>query len=108
MSVTLSQPYTWGEFSIPPFKGEVWKVLLADDSPAGGYPITAAQVGLSHIIGAAVICIPGGSGYVFEWDCTNNKLMVWEPSGATSSPMVEVPDRTNLADISVVLLFIGL
>lgn len=60
--------------------------LTGDNSyPTGGYPVTAADFGLTDIIHVAIQ--QGRVGLIFEYDYVNQKVIFRYPTGgATASP----------------------
>ena len=73
---------------------------IAFDSsyPTGGEALTAANVGLGVL---DHITITSKGGYVFEYDYTNSKVLVYvEEAVAAGGPLLEVADTTNLATVT--------
>lgn len=83
---------------IPPFKGG-WIFGLVDITldnayTAGGWAITAANVGLPT--GGTLYCLipsPSKGGYVLEWDQVNGKLQAFqEADGAGAMAEIDAAD----------------
>lgn len=84
-------------------------VTLDNSYPAGGYPLTAQQLGLGA---NGVIFFVDGSmsktgGWTTAWDYTNGKLQVFDGSGAANAANHEVIATTNLATVVIRLLVMG-
>jgi hypothetical protein len=84
----------------------IHQVTLDTDYAAGGYAITAAQLGLSSI---DFVDCPGNGGYVCQWDYANSKLKVlYGNNDAADGPLIEVADgHDGIADLTVRLLARG-
>lgn len=84
-------------------------VTLDASYPAGGYPLTAAQLGLGT--NGVVVFVDAGmskvSGWVVAWDYTNGKLQVFDGSGAANAVSHEVAAATVLTGIVARILVWG-
>lgn len=91
-------------------KGHFYVVCDIDfDSsyPTGGESLTPGNVGL---VGIDFCVITAKSGYVFEYDYTNQKLMAYWPdyNETTAGVLVEVANTTDLSGVTDVKgFFIG-
>ncbi len=74
-------------------------VMTFDSSyPTGGEPLAASALGFSSI--TSVRIHPTG-GYVFEYDYTNKKVLVYvEEAVAAGGPLLELADTTDIATIA--------
>jgi len=74
-------------------------IALDSSYPTGGESITAASLGLVRIDD---MIIGNKSGYSFEWDATNSKLLAYQGdnTNAAAAPAVQVPDTTNLSTVT--------
>jgi ABC-type uncharacterized transport system permease subunit len=84
-------------------------VTLDGNYPAGGYPLTAQQLALG-LNGLIYLVLGSGSktaGWESGWDYTNNKLQVFDSSGAASVAMHEVAPSTVLTGVVCRLLVMG-
>lgn len=73
--------------------------------PTGGEPLTAADLGMTvaHRVEAQ-----STSGYVFEYDHANAKLLAYyvDNNGASDSAMIQVPNTTDLATLTGVRVIV--
>lgn len=70
--------------------------------PTGGESLTAANLGLGVI---DHVTIGAKSGYVFEYDYTNSKVIAYvEEAVAAGGALLEVADTTDLATLTGVRL----
>jgi hypothetical protein len=74
------------------------RVTLDSSYPTGGYTITPNQLGLGAI---DFVIANDRLGYSFDWDYTNNKLLVYRGDNANASPAPGV-QVSNGADLSAV------
>lgn len=85
-------------------------VTLDNSYPAGGYPLTPAQLGLGAN-GVVFMVDPGTvsktGGWLVGYDYTNAKLQVFDGSGVASVAMHEVAAATNLTGVVVRMLVFG-
>jgi hypothetical protein len=80
---------------------ETRKTIAFDSSyPTGGEPLTKGDLGFSAA--PTVVEIEPKSGYVFEYDFTNEKILAYygDNNNASDGPLIEVPNATNLATIT--------
>jgi hypothetical protein len=73
---------------------------LAFDSsyPTGGEALTAANLDLSTIL---FIIIEPNTGYVFQYDYTNSKVIAyWVDTTTDGAPMAQVVDTTNMSAVT--------
>lgn len=85
----------------------VYNITMDNDYPAGGEAVAANDVGLSRIDGAV---LNAATGYVFKWDQTNKKIMVFEVDvdAATDGPLVDLASSASAVDGVVVCgIFFG-
>ena len=85
-------------------------VTLDGNYPAGGYPLTAQQLGLGtngviYLVDPCTVSKTGG--WLVGWDFTNNKLQVFDGSGAASVAMHEVAAATVLTGVVVRCFVMG-
>jgi hypothetical protein len=84
-------------------------ITLDGSYPAGGYPLTAQQLGLGT--NGVILFVDGtGSktgGWIVAWDYTNGKLQVFDGSGAANVAMHEVAAATVLTGVVARLLVWG-
>lgn len=81
-----------------------WRNIAFDNSyPTGGESLTAAELGFSKA--PDVVKIPPKSGYVFEYDATNQKVKAYvEEAVAAGGPLLEVGNTTDLSALTGVLV----
>ena len=61
------------------FKAKDVKITFDSTYPSGGWPVTAANVGLTSI---DHVILPGTCyGYAIEWDYTNGKIVGYASAG---------------------------
>ena len=83
---------------------EIDGTLTFDDSyPTGGEPFTASDIGLTTI---DRLDIAPQDGYVFEWDATNEKVIVRE-SGTASAALDEQDDTADLSGTTTTFVAVG-
>jgi hypothetical protein len=86
--------------------------LTGDNSyPAGGYAISAQQVGLRSIVGVDPVGVnTAGIGIAFVWNTTTGKLQFIYPTQTGTSQNVggDAPAGTNMTGITATFLVIGL
>lgn len=84
----------------------ITNVALDSSYPTGGEAVTAANLGLTSVAGA--VCQASG-GYMAEYDITNSKLkMYYADYDATGDgPLIEVPNATSLATVTVTIIAWG-
>jgi hypothetical protein len=85
-------------------------VTLDGSYPTGGYPLAAKDLGFGTN-GQIFMVDPGTfsktGGWMTGWDYTNNKLQVFDSSGAASAVAHEVAAATVLTGVVVRLLAFG-
>jgi hypothetical protein len=78
--------------------------------PAGGYPLTPAQLGFGQ--NGVIYFVDGATsktaGWLIGWDYTNSKLQVFDGSGAASTAMHEIAAATSLTGVVARLLAQGI
>jgi hypothetical protein len=82
-------------------------VLLDNSYPTGGYTGLAAKLtSVSNRTPTILAVIEQGTGYKVAWDYANSKLMVFhcDNDAVADSPMIQVPDGTNLAAVTLTLV----
>src|SRR5215813_4914165 len=64
--------------------------------PAGGYPITPAQLGFgtNGVIDFVASALSKAGGWECGWNYTTNKLQVFDSSGAANAASVEITTAT--------------
>jgi len=85
-------------------------VTLDSSYPAGGYPLASKDLGFGQSGRIDFVDSGGGSktgGWEAAWDYTNNKLQVFDSSGAANVAMHEVAGGTSLTGVVVRLLVRG-
>src|SRR5262245_22108625 len=92
--------------NVGPFKGRICTVTMDSSYDAGGEAITANQVGLLNIIGAAII--GSSAGYLASWDYTNSKLKAYyaDYDAVADGALIE-PTGVNLSAVSFKVWFFG-
>jgi len=85
-------------------------ITLDSSYPAGGYALTPQQLGFGAngtvwFLDANTVSKTGG--WLVGYDYTNNKLQVFDGSGAASSAMHEIGAGTSLAGVVVRVLAFG-
>jgi hypothetical protein len=84
-------------------------VTLDGSYPAGGYPLAAKDFGFGT--NGVVFFVDGAysktGGWQVAWDYTNNKLQVFDASGAANAVGHEVIATTVLTGVVVRLLCLG-
>jgi hypothetical protein len=76
-------------------------VTLDSSYPAGGYPLTAQQLGLgvNGVVMFVDAAMSKSGGWIVAWDYTNGKLQVFDGSGAANAVAHEVIATTVLTGI---------
>jgi hypothetical protein len=85
-------------------------VLLDASYPAGGYPLTPAQLGFgaNGVIFAVIAGFDkAGTGWSIGWDYTNSKLQVFDGSGAANAVQHQVIATTVLTGIIARIIALG-
>ena len=73
--------------------------------PTGGEVITAAEVGLSNILGA-IVSGPGTATFRAAWNQTAQALMLFIENG-TSGVEAQAANTSDQSAVSVTCLFVG-
>lgn len=96
----LREPQTMGQFKV------AIKRITGDASSyaAGGYPLTAAQFGLTKII---EMTVQPTSGYVPTWVGGTGKLIVRWTGAGTAAVLAEVTNATDLSAVSFLAIAYG-
>lgn len=93
----LESPQAIGQFKVS------MRTFVPDSSyPAGGYPVTAKQLGLAKVL---FIMPVGNGGYVVQYDSVNAKMQVFRQSAATSA--LTEPTGVDLSASTFHLLAFG-
>lgn len=85
--------------------GDRWLRIVSiafDNSyPTNGEPLTFADLGFSDAPDV-VVCIGGHKGYSFDYDATNQKVLVYwgDNNNASDGPAVEVANTTDISAIT--------
>jgi hypothetical protein len=85
-------------------------VTLDGSYPAGGYPLTPAQLGLGasgQVFMVDPCTVSKTTGWLVGWDYTNAKLQVFDGSGAANAAMNQVAAATVLTGVVVRLFVMG-
>ena len=80
---------------------ETYKTIAFDSSyPTGGEPLTSADLGFAAA--PRDVRIEPKSGYVFEYDAANQKVIVYygDNNNASDGPLIQIPDTTNLSTLT--------
>lgn len=93
MALTFT-PVKGTEFEMGRLRGRIFDVALDTSYPTGGYSILGKDIGgLLEIIGVDFLGGNPGSGVlIYQWDNTNNKLMVFYPSGGGAASPAALAD----------------
>lgn len=86
MTATLTQRvhnYSYSRIGVLDFTGDA-------SYPTGGYPVTAANFGLTDVV--AVVVQAGPSGLLFEYDYANQKLVIRYPTGSSLASPAAIGD----------------
>ena len=77
---------------------------IAFDSsyPTGGEPLSKTALHLSENVTVDLFSANPKSGYVFEYDYANSKLLVYygDNNNENDSPLIQVPDEANLGSLT--------
>lgn len=78
----------------------IGKTIAFDSSyPTGGEALSIADLDLGAE--PVLVLIPPKSGYIFEYDYTNHKVLVYvEEAVAAGGPLLEVANTTDLSAIT--------
>lgn len=100
MALTVTDPLDVGGISIGSHRMTVRTIAFDSSYATGGEALTYRDLGFSQR--PDVVIVESKSGYVFEYDSTNEKLLArWgDNDNAADGPLVEVPAATNLAAIT--------
>lgn len=71
--------------------------------PSGGEALTLAQMGLASVTDSGVDIRPK-SGYSFEYDYTNNKVLAYQSAGFTPAGSVSAPTFTGTAGVAPLII----
>lgn len=85
------------------------EVTFDSSYPTGGESFTPADVGLSEFLAVLVsVDSAAAGGHVVQYDYTNKKLMAFvEEAVAAGGALVEVANTTNLSNLKVRVVAIG-
>src|SRR5436853_5232818 len=97
MALTLTR------VSGPTAIGDGWRnifTIAADSSyPTGGWPLTRQTLGFAATADPAFNAqVENSSGYVLEYDHTNQKVKAYRQTAATGA-LAEVPNATDLSAV---------
>lgn len=99
MAVTIATSSNGAEFErgVPgDMQYRVFEITFDDSYVTGGEPMAAADIGFSKI---EFITFAGGdSGYVFDYDFTNSKVIVYRAAGSAAA-LQQVPNTTDLSAV---------
>ena len=90
LSVTVRERHSLGSL-----KANIVEVSFDDSYPTGGEALTAGDLGLTRV--SFALAEPA-SGYAFEYDHTNSKLLAYyaDYDAGADGPLIQVPDTTDL------------
>ena len=86
-------------------KFTIKRIQLDDSYPTGGEAVSAGDLGFTAI--HMVICDTESSGYVAQYDYSNEKIEVYE-AGADAAALDEVANTTDLSAVYIRVLAYGL
>ena len=86
-------------------KFTIKRILFDDSYPTGGESVTAGDLGFTAI--HMVVCDTESSGYVAQYDYSNEKIEIYE-AGADAAALDEVANTTDLSAVYVRVLAYGL
>ena len=99
MAVTIATSSNGAEFErgVPgDMQYRVFEITFDDSYVTSGEPMAAADIGFSKI---EFITFAGGdSGYVFDYDFTNSKVIVYRAAGSAAA-LQQVPNTTDLSAV---------
>lgn len=119
MAATLTEVSQPKGISVQPVWGDVrthvFDVAFDSSYPTGGYVLTAAQVGLSIILGALVIGFPDVSGGATMQPIRTTAnaagstiaIQSYTSNGNAPASLAEVPNTTDLHTLTARILFLG-
>lgn len=79
----------------------VLTVSLDNSYPTGGYALAASDFNFTTLY---AVLVSSRAGYQLTWDAANSKLMVFYVTSATTSPLTQVPNATNLSSVTGVTI----
>lgn len=86
------------------------KLALDNSYPTGGYSVTLAGIKARNARAIESCIITGGNPaanpYKFTWDSTNNKVMGAWSGPAINGVLAEIANATNLAAVTLDVIFI--
>tara|TARA_R110000824_G_scaffold224120_1_gene411804 strand:- start:193 stop:525 length:333 start_codon:yes stop_codon:yes gene_type:complete len=85
-------------------KFTIKRIQLDDSYPTGGEAVSAGTLGFKDI--HMVVCDAESSGYVAQYDYTNEKIEVYE-AGADAAALDEVANTTDLSALYIRVLVYG-
>lgn len=65
--------------------------------PAGGIPVTKAQLGLPNAVESLVVYDGSEGGYAWSWDATNSKLFALADGGGAAGTPLAQPSTVAIA-----------
>lgn len=86
-------------------RGVIVDVDFDSSYPTGGESLTASDLGFAGTVD--LLLAEPQSGYVFEYDRVNSKLLAYygDNNNASDGPLIEVPNTTNLSTVTNVRVF---
>jgi hypothetical protein len=85
-------------------------ITLDNSYPAGGYPLTPQQLGFGangQIIMGDSATVSRTGGWLVGWDSVNQKLQVFDGSGAANAVMHEIAAATSLVGVIARMIVFG-
>jgi len=86
-------------------KFTIKRIQFDDSYPTGGEAVSAGDLGFKSL--HMVICDTESSGYVAQYDYSNEKIEMWE-AGADGAALDEVANTTDLSAVYVRVLAYGI
>jgi len=77
MALTITGVYAFPRVTTGGIKQRIVDILWDNAYPAGGEPLSAADLGMAGILGVQPITTTS-NGYVVDYDLTNSKLRAWQ------------------------------
>jgi hypothetical protein len=108
MALTFGTPEYW---RLPQARGKaICSIKITFDSsyPTGGEAVAVSDIdGLQGDIDY-LWCVGDGAGYVFEWDNTNSKIIVyWVDTTTDGAPLAQVVNTTDLSAVAPYFVIVG-
>jgi len=103
LSVSVNRTDTVGRYT----KYTTGTITFDSSYPTGGESLTVSNVGLSSKI--EFIAVTDASGYNFQYDYTNNKVLAYWPNSDATAPSVgkQVANTTDLSAVTCNFIAFG-